>query len=1003
MNPKQRMVVSFALVLALIATSVGATMRRDDRKVTLTLREGTSMAAALAPDGRTLAIDLLGRIWTMPATGGAAKVLTDELSDARMPVWSPDGKLIAFQSYRDATWDIWTMAPDGSVLKNLTPGPFDDREPHFSPDGTRLVFSSDRSGNYDIWELELKTGQMKQVTKDQANDYMPAYSPDSQEIAFISDRRSAPGVYVISGSGSGAGTERLVAKATGTVSAPSWTPDGKQIAYNLVSADNSDLVIGEKPVTAGENVFPFRVQWTQAGEALYTADGKIKKRKLGADTSQTIEFSAAISFTRPGYAQKRRDFDSTAPRPAHGIVSPMISPDGKQVAFAALGDIWVMTIGSKPQRLTNDKFLDTDPVWSPDGTQLVFTSDRDGTMDLWLRDLKTGQERRLTDMGAKDGFVERSPDGATWMPDGSRIAFSTFGEIRTVDIKSGEMKSLRRSNGSGRLTRSADGRTFATTRLWLYSSRFREGLNHILVLPLDGGQDRAFPVTPHRSLDSQADCGPVWSPDGTKMAFVMDGLLSLLPVSPTGEPTGAPKKLTNELASMPSWTGDSKQILFIATDRLKTVEVETGRLRDVPLDLTWQVKTPSDRVVIHAGKLFDGRQGTARSDVDIVIEKNRIKSVEPHRAELHTGKMVDASNQTVMPGLIEMHAHLRDAWGEALGRILLSYGVTSVRNPGTAPYQGLEFREAIDSGARVGPRVFTSGNLWEGTRTHYGHGLSIGSAEHLERELERARRLDYDLIKTYVRMPDNLQKRVIEFAHKHGIAVTSHEFYPGIVFGADGTEHISGTSRRGYSPKITQNNSTYNDIISLLAKTGTTMTPTINMLGTQIMVDRDPSYLDDPRFRTLFPAPTRNARSETFRLGPPWGASTMAAQEAQLKRVSETTAAIARAGGKIVAGTDAAIRPYGWSLHMELELYQWGGLTPFQSLQTATINAAEALGMGADLGTIEAGRLADLLIVEGDPLADVRNARKVRAVIKNGEVFDLESLMKRSGNSALAR
>ena len=121
----------------------------------LTLSEGTSMAAALSPDARTLAIDLLGALWTLGIDGGPARRILDDGYDAHLPSWSPDGKRIAFQAYLRDTWHIWTVNADGTGLQEVTSGPFDDREPHWSPDGARLAFSSDRGGNYDVWTLTL--------------------------------------------------------------------------------------------------------------------------------------------------------------------------------------------------------------------------------------------------------------------------------------------------------------------------------------------------------------------------------------------------------------------------------------------------------------------------------------------------------------------------------------------------------------------------------------------------------------------------------------------------------------------------------------------------------------------------------------------------------------------------------------------------------------------------------------------------------------------------------
>src|SRR5213075_3477926 len=136
-----RRLLVVAIVLVACAFTITAQLQ-DARSVHLTLHEGTNMAAALSPNGRTIAIDLLGTLWTMPASGGSATAITDIFLDARQPSWSPDGRRIAFQAYRDSTWQIWTAAPDGRELKPATSSPYDDREPAWSPDGSRIAFSS---------------------------------------------------------------------------------------------------------------------------------------------------------------------------------------------------------------------------------------------------------------------------------------------------------------------------------------------------------------------------------------------------------------------------------------------------------------------------------------------------------------------------------------------------------------------------------------------------------------------------------------------------------------------------------------------------------------------------------------------------------------------------------------------------------------------------------------------------------------------------------------------
>ena len=144
--------VALAIVAAYGSGLPGQPASKDVR---LTLDQGTSMAAALSPDGKVLAIDLLGALWTLAAEGGQARRILEDGYDARMPAWSPDGRRLAFQAYYRDTWHIWIVNADGTGLQEVTSGPFDDREPHWSPDGTRLAFSSDRSGNYDVWILTL--------------------------------------------------------------------------------------------------------------------------------------------------------------------------------------------------------------------------------------------------------------------------------------------------------------------------------------------------------------------------------------------------------------------------------------------------------------------------------------------------------------------------------------------------------------------------------------------------------------------------------------------------------------------------------------------------------------------------------------------------------------------------------------------------------------------------------------------------------------------------------
>jgi imidazolonepropionase-like amidohydrolase len=396
---------------------------------------------------------------------------------------------------------------------------------------------------------------------------------------------------------------------------------------------------------------------------------------------------------------------------------------------------------------------------------------------------------------------------------------------------------------------------------------------------------------------------------------------------------------------------------------------------------------------VHAGRLFDGRGTAPRDDVDIVIKGNRIAGIEPHGADLHAGAVIDASNRTVLPGLIESHAHLAKGYGEALGRIWLAFGITSVRNPAANPFEALEDREAIDAGVRIGPRVFATGEPFDGTRIYYPGGTSLDGGPQLAEHLARAQALDFDFIKTYVRLPDLLQKRVIDEAHGMGMAVTSHEIYPAVAYGADGVEHIRGTSRRGYSPKMSELRRSYRDVIDLLTASKMTLTPTIVIQGGfQLLTLRDGSWIDDPRLQWLFPSSALDAGRALRKRAP--DAQDLAEREALVSPQEKMVAAVVRGGGRVIAGTDSPINPYGLALLAELEHYVRGGLSPAEAIRTATAVAAEAMGVGAALGTIEVGKLADLVVVDGDPLVNITDIRKTRLTIKDGIVYEVDALLR---------
>jgi Tol biopolymer transport system component/imidazolonepropionase-like amidohydrolase len=965
-------------ILPLAAAGLALTVQTPEPVTSVTVSQGTSMAVAVSPDGRRLAIDLQGSLWTLPREGGAATRITDDLHDARQPAWSPDGRRIAFQSYRNGTWDIWTIAPDGSGAAAVTSGPDDDREPHWSPDGTRIAFSSDRSGSIDIWALDVATGAVRPVTQHDGNEFWPAWSPDGSEIAFVATGREAPGLYAATVTG----TERRLVGSAATLGAAAWTSGSTDLVYSALADGATRLVRGERELSADEDVFPFRPSWVPAGPSrapslLYTADGHIKERPNGgADAPRVIPFRAELPVVRASYTPRPRDFDSTKPAPVLGIVRPSLSPDGERLAFAALGDVWTARRGEAPKRLTDDAHVDTEPAWSPDGRQLAYSSDREGSMDIWIRDLTSGTDRRLTTASAAEMWP-------VWSPDGQRLAFVTIisaaaGQLSIVDVATGETRRLLdTSTGPISPGWAADGRTVFASILRPHSSRFREGLNQAVAIPATGGAPRYITVTPGVSGGKRGE-GPAWSPDGRHLATIIDGQLHLVSLTPAGEPAGPPRLLAAGSADQVSWTSDSRRVVFSRNERVMVARVDTGGVEEWPVGLSYVRAIPDETYVIHAGRLVDGVAPTARENMDVVVSRHRIVRVVPHAEGEHRGPVVDASKLTVMPGLMEAHGHFGAEYGERFARLHLAYGITSVRSPGGHPYASVAEREAVASGRRPGPRLFLTGYLLDGSRVYYPMATAAPTAEAVDREIERARLLQYDFLKTYVRLPDALQRRAIAGAHAAGIPVSSHEVYPSARSGIDSVEHFSATSRRGYSPKLSLLNRVYDDVVQIVAASGMTLTPTLALSRAAAAIRGSQALRNDPRWM-LQPAWVRA----------PFDDATPAGRGAIGQR-AETLMAYHRAGVPLLAGTDSPLVPYAIALHLELEAYVSAGLTPFEALQTATINVARALRVDKDLGSVEPGKLADLAIVEGDPLTDIRTARNLRMVVVNGVVQRLE-------------
>lgn len=1036
-----------------------ANLAAGEETIDVFLEQGTNLAITVSPDGTFIAMDLQGILWVMPIQGGEARRLTDDFGDIAWPRWSPDGQRIVFQSYRTGNFHLWSIHPDGSDLQQLTFGDFDHREPCFSPDSTELAFASDRSGRFAIYALDLEKGTVRTIASDAAELSEPAWSPDGAWIAFVRDGQigvapagapvkstATPNAALVGnanrmpkpmpsdsrdvvGMTRGAPSNALNAgianvPSTDLKAAPTWTPDGRSLIYRGLSGQHRDwrtsrLYIDGTPLTPDdEEVFPLPVAFLNDDIFLYTAQGEIRQRSLSRGFVCNIPFRAQVTVKRHRYIRRWRDYESDTPRPVRGISFPVLSPDGRRVAFGALNQLWLLTLGDpNPKRLTDDVYAKIWPAFSPDGRQLAYVSDRGGNMDIWLRDLTTPNE--TPNMGHGDRQLTRAVHAlkqCAWSPDGRWLACgSSDGVVYLVDAQTGELTpTFQQTVWSGRPCWSPDGKYLTLAAVKPYSARYREARNMILVYDIAESKTDYYPPAPQGALDVRNVNGPIWIAGGgthagaqSRLLFTMRGELHSLGVDAANRPHGTAIRISSALADAISADAHARTLLYLSNGALHLLDLERGGSAPLPLDMTWIVHRPTGRTVIHAGRMWDGASQSVVQDVDIVIERGRIVSVSPHdatgfsrsapesagneaideradEAEVQT-RYIDATARTVMPGMIDMHTHRE--MGNQLGardpRIFLSFGITSTRGLSDNPYLALENKESVDAGERVGPRHFGTGDALDGTRTFWDGMRPIADAAQLDRELERAAQLDYDLIKCYVRLPPDLQARATLGAHKLGIPITSHYLFPAVAFGGDGYEHMGETSRFGYTRTGSALGNMYDDVLALSAAAQCYRTPTL--FGLEGLLGDTPGLVDDDRrVAVLFTQNDRTALQRAASGGP-------SKHHPSVERQVQAIIRMLDAGVKVVTGSDYPMVAPAISMHLNLRAMVRYGMRPIDALRTAT--GAPGAALYPDLGRIVPGALADLVFVDGDPTVRIEDAANVDAVMVGGVYHTIASLI----------
>lgn len=959
--------------------------------ISIRVHEGTTLALDLSPDGRSIVIDLLGQLWQLPAAGGDARALTNAVRDTAEdldPSWSPRGGRIVFRAERNGRTGLWLTDTSGAAPRQLTQlGNPDGYEggAAWAPDGRTIAFErmvppadSTQRWRSRIELLDVSTGGVRELTvADSAVRHArdPAWEPGGGRLAIVADRPKGEGgpVWLVDVA---TGHATRFAASPARALAPAFSPDGRQLAFFAPdSAGRTQLWAAAtaggaaRRLTAHADVTPTRARWTADGQSLvYSADGRLWRVSADGGAPAEIPFTVELTFTRP-----RRNLPPPVfPEPGReqavrAFMGFALSPDAKRVAMLALGQLWVMPVGGAARAVAEVPPSAHGLAWSADGGALAWSAGRWREEDVYTTDLASGATTRVTALPGRE-------DHPAYSQDGRQLAFmhepaEDRAVIRIVSVGAREVTDTAKTRAVSAEPGAEASWTPGSDLLYLTGGfGSRESTRVELI-----GRSGARRVLGH--LDSplylQSAAGSV--------VWLRHARLWRAPMDSTGL-HGAPEPLGDDPAMYPSVSRDGS-VLYISEGglRLRSPDARVRRL-GWPLRYTPPVAPP---ILLRNARIIDGTGSPATPPRDLLIERGRISRIaEAGSIAPGAARVVDVAGGWIIPGLIDLHAHV---YRPSLLPGYAYFGVTTVRDQGSPIGPLVAYADLIAAGKLEGPRVDYGGIQFY---TDWAYDLEDGQgveppvdSTHLVRSIAVASAFGSQHIKTRTFRRWDLNARMITEAHRLGMRVTGHCSHPLplVAAGMDAKEHAGFCAPRG-------DGVIYEDLVQLFRAAGIGVVPTISYSAFAVQMKEHPEalYADSEVVPFL---PERNAFH--------WMEALDSAGDREyrgyVRQAREAAARWARAGLTIGTGTDIWQVPT--AEHMELEEMVKAGLTPLEAIRGATAGSARIIGIERDLGTIEPGKWADLVILDADPEADIRNARRIRSVIQTGRFVNREGIV----------
>jgi imidazolonepropionase-like amidohydrolase/Tol biopolymer transport system component len=1020
--------------------------------------EGTWMSLDVSPDGKEIVFDLLGDIYAVPISGGEARALTSGVAWDMQPRYSPDGRRIAFTSDRSGGDNIWVMDRDGSHAAQVTKEDFRlTNSPVWSPDGDFLAarkhYTGTRSlGAGEIWLYHRSGGEGAQMVKrptEQKDLGEPAFSPDGRYLYYSQD--STPGrifqynkdphdqIYVIQRLDRVTGrTERFVRGPGGSIR-PTPSPDGKWLAFVRrvrfkTFLFTKDLASGhERPVFDGldrdmqetwaiHGVYP-AMAWTPDGRSIVLwAGGKI--RSVDRESGQAVVIPFHLHSTRK-MAQAVRSSRKVAPDrfPVRMLRWVTVSPRGDQVAYQALGHVYVRDLpDGTPRRLTKQTdHFELYPSFSRDGKWIVYSTwndEKGGTVR--IAPARGGEGRVVTD---RPGLY-REP---VFSPDGSRVAYrrDSGGFLTTPDwsLETG----LYWSPAAGGIARlvSHDGiapqfgvagdRVFFTKLEETDASREqREEEKRVFVsAALDGADVREHYVSDYATEFAI-------SPDEKWLAFRERYNAFVTPFVRTGKRIEiGPKakslpvaRVSRDAGEYLHWSGDSKNLHWALGPELFTRALpetfdfvpgapeklpeapEKGR----PIGFEAVADVPSGSLAFIGGRVVTMRAGGDEviEDGVVVVEGNRIRAVGPRSSvAIPAGaKTVDVSGKTLLPGLVDAHWHgtlgndglvPQQNWATDAG---LAFGVTTAHDPSHDTGEFFAASEMARAGLLRAPRLFSTGTILYGAAGDFK--VEIDSLDDARAHLRRMKAAGAFSVKSYNQPRREQRQQILAAAREldmlvvpEGGSLFEHNMTM-VVDGHTGIEHTIPVPR------------VYKDVLQLWPRGGVGYTPTLLVgyggLFGEVYWYQHTDVWNHPRLSRFVPPQILDARAMRRVTAPEEDYNHFA-----IARIAKQ---LSDAGVSVQVGAHG--QREGLGAHWELWMLVQGGMSPHQALKCGTWNGARYLGLDGDIGSLETGKLADLIVIDGNPLSDIRQSEKVVYTMVNGRLYDAAT-MNELGNHPATR